>query len=406
MKIILRTPYDLSNKNYLRMKYLKKINLQTHSWSELGLWLLIPFASLTSHTALPIPPTMILFFIALALWIVQSVSRGNVFGIENQNPIIREGIIIFFIFCLYLFASQYFMSSAFRRYMGALMAPLYLVLILIFSKDVSGEFLKKIALKFIRYSIIILAIEAVVRYIVSIVLFIQGENSFVGIYMFKFNGPIYSSSNLVAAHLIFLLFFILWWKHRQGQFLKKEIWFVAVLLILTLSRASIVALAGGLIYYWFFRNLNWKKSLLLLCSGFVFLFLSLFALKFFIHDPSFQSKFAIANESIKYYQTADLTAILFGVGFYETEHLMAYYAHNYFLLFLMESGIFGFIGLCATLLYLIKSTNGSISIVLLPFLIQTAAESVTFIPYFYVGAALIILIPLKHDSKKNTLLLD
>jgi hypothetical protein len=270
-------------------------------------------------------------------------------------------------------------------------APLYLIFILLFSEKTSPDFLKNLGQKFIRYSLIILCIEAVLRYSFNIYLISQETNYYLGIYQFKFHGPMYLTSNAVACHLISLLFFVFWWARTFKQSMKKELIIIFVLIALTLSRASIPTVAIGLFYYLFFRNLNWKKSLSVLFAFGIIAFFGLWSLKYFINDFSFQSKFLILYESLEYYKTASLKNILFGIGFYETGNIMTHYAHNYFLLFLMETGVFGLLFLCATLFVLIKATNGAAMIVLLPFIIQTSTESNTFLPYFYVIIALMIL---------------
>ena len=390
-----------------------KINpafLKNHSLSELGLWLLIPFASLTSHTWLPIPPTMVLFLGAIICWFfLQMKNESSHAANDSAKPnrqssiVIRQFKLIIPIFCLftlYIFASQYFIGATFRNYMGAVFAPLYLILILIFSEDTDTDFLKNLGQKFIRYSLIILCIEAVLRYSHSFYGLIFNPNDYLGFYSFKFFGPMYLSSNAVACHLVTLLFFMFWWGCTYKQSMKKEIWIALILIALTLSRAAIPTVAIGLFYYAFFRNLNWKKSLYVLFSiGIVGVF-AVLALRYVITDHSFQSKFIIIDEAWIYYQTASLKNILFGIGFFETGNIMSYYAHNYFLLFLMETGVVGLILLCATLFILVKITNGAVMIVLIPFIIQTVTESNTFLPYFYVIMALMVTIGIKHNHSQ------
>lgn len=291
------------------------------------------------------------------------------------------------------------MGAGFRHYMGAVFAPLYLVLILMFSERASDDFLKNLGQKFIRYSLIIFCIEAVLRYANSFhnILLSPSVSSII-FYDFKFDGPMYYTSNAVAAHLITLLFFMFWWCHTYKQSMKKEICVALVLVALALSRASIPAVVIGLGYYFFFRNADWKKSLAVLFSIGVLGVLALWALRYF-PDYSFQSKFLIFEEALFFYQTtATISNILFGVGFGETQHLMTHYAHNYFLVYLMESGAIGLLLLSVTLLVFIKATNGKAMLVLVPFIIQTAAESQTFLPYLYVIMALMILQTLRKPE--------
>jgi hypothetical protein len=238
------------------------------------------------------------------------------------------------------------------------------------------------------------------------------ENIYSGIYQFKFWGPMYVASNMLAGHIIALLFFILWWGYVYKQSMKKEFIIALIFLGLTLSRASFLALPLGLFYYYFFKDLDWKKSLLAFFAKVSIGIAVLFALRYFILDESFQTKFLILEEALIYYETASLKNILFGLGLNVTEQMptMTYSAHNYFLLFMMETGIIGLLLLVATWFYLIKATNGAAMIVLLPYFIQVSAEGATFIPYFYVIMALMISYKIKvvnkNDSQKNTLLLD
>ncbi len=387
---------------------MNKLNLnffKTLSFSELGLWLIIPLASLTSHTWLPLPPTMMLFVLAIICWLFsgfmmkknQQFERNNLS--KDLQPAFVQGIALVGMFSFYLFASQYLINAAFRHYLGAVLAPLYFVLILFFSKNTSTDFLKNLGLKFIHYTIIIFCIEAVLRYGNNIWILSQDLNYKAGIYLFKFNSPIYLTSNAVAAHLVALLFFMLWWGRTHNQQMKKDVFVTFILIALTLSRVSIPAVVFGLGYYYFFKNLNWKQSI---CFLFFFAILAgsgIWALKFSYTDYSFQSKFTIINEALEYYQTASLKQILFGLGFAETVHLMTFYAHNYFLLYLMESGVFGLLFLLATLFFFIKTTNGEAMIVIVPFLIQTSTESSTFYPYLYVIMALMM--TTKHRGATN-----
>ncbi|MDR0437770.1 MAG: O-antigen ligase family protein [Bacteroidales bacterium] len=395
----------------LDLKYFKNLSL-----SELGLWLLIPLASLSSRTWLPVPPTLLLLLGAILCWAIQQMNgkwkmeNGELSYLAKPHSQFQTIIRVFSLFCLYFSVSQYLMGTAFFRYMGVVFAPMYLIFVLIFSSDVSSDFLKKLGDKFIRYSLVILCIEAILRYGYSFWCIIQGENHYHGIYQFKFDGPMYIASNMLAGHIIALLFFILWWGHTHKQSMKKELLVAFILLILTLSRASIPAVFAGLAYYCFFRNLNWKKALLVFFSLCFVAILSLWALKFLLSDGSFQTKFLILDEALDYYKTANLKNILFGLGLSETEQIarFTYSAHNYFLLFLMETGVFGLLFLGITWFVLVKATNGAAMIILLPYFVQISAEAATFIPYFYVIMALMITNKLKieNDSKKNTLLLD
>jgi len=387
------------------MNFIKNIFPKNLSLSELGLVLLIPLVSFTSHTWLPVPPTMLLFLGAVVCWIFLQMKGES----RIANSVLKNIVIIFSAFSFYLFASQYLMGANFRHYMGAVFAPLYLVLILIFSERTSEDFLKNLGRKFIFYSLIILSFEAVGRYAFNVYQMFQTTGQIYTFYQFKFGGPMYHASNATATHLVALLFFIFWWGNTYKQSMKKEIGVALVLIVLALSRAAIPAVAIGLFYYFFLKNLDWKKSILALFLIGIFGVFALLNLRYLIPDYSFQSKFVLVEEAWAYYQTADIVSILFGVGFHESSNILSHFAHNHFLIFLMESGVLGLLFLCATFFVLIKITNGAAMIVLVPFLVQTMADSNTFTPYFYVIMALMLILTkpkIPNDTKKDTLLLD
>ncbi|MCL2413826.1 MAG: hypothetical protein FWC94_01045 [Bacteroidales bacterium] len=377
----------------LSLKYFKNLSL-----SELGLVLLIPLASLSSRTWLPVPPTLLLFLGAV-LCLFALYASGKL-KLENRES--TKIIVVLGIFILYIFSSQYFMGTVFFRYMGVVFAALYLILILIFSEQTSADFLKNLGRKFIRYSLIILCFEAILRFAYAYYLIIQGENPEHGFYQFKFNGPMYVASNMTAGHIIALLFFMLWWGHSYKESMKKEICVALILIVLTLSRASIPAVAIGLFYYFFFKNSDWKKSLLVLFSVGLFGIFALWALRYF-PDYSFQTKFLILNEALYFYETASLRYILFGLGLSETEQMarFTFSAHGYFPIFLMETGMLGLLFLLTTFFFLIRFTNGAAMIVLLPYSIQILSEGATFIPYFYVIMAFMIVVDTRKINADN-----
>jgi hypothetical protein len=400
------------------LKYFKNLSL-----SELGLWLLIPLASLSSRTWLPIPPTLLLLLGAMLCWVIlqmqsRHVERSRDISQKQEDSSTTLGtpkgstksmtansvIIAVSAFMLYIFASQYLMNTSFFRYMGVVFSAMYLILILDFSKNVSEDLLKKLGDKFIRYSLIILCVEAILRFGYSSWLIIQGANFHWGFYKFKFICPMYASTNMLAGHIIALLFFIVWWGKIQQKSLKKEVLLALVLLVLTFSRAAIPAVLIGFAYFIFFKNLNWKKSLLMLSTLGIFALLALLTFKNFIVDISFQSKFLIFDEFLEFYKTASWKNILFGLGLAEPLEMaeFTHTAHNYFLLFLSETGVFGLLFLLTTFFFFIKATNGAAMIVLVPYFVQISSEGATFIPYFYVIMALMILLPKENTNTINT----
>ncbi|MEG2666326.1 MAG: hypothetical protein RSA02_04855, partial [Bacteroidales bacterium] len=310
-----------------------------------------------------------------------------------------------------------------RRYWSVVCAALYFpVCIGLVGKSPLRNWKNKIDW-FIYIAALIYILEAIGRYGVVIYKIINGSSTSFGIYRFKFDGPMFFESNGTAIHLIIILFFVLWWYNYQKRQIaisgvgdepkkkallwenkklfshyRKLIFLFIILLFLTLSRACVFAAILGLIYFFVPK----RKNLLLILAAFLVL-ISVFGLfviyPLFRYDLSFMSKFDIFNYACAYLQTATLWQWLFGVGLSESDKVMLIYAHNYWLVFLVETGISGLLALVYMFIHFIWKTKGVALYVLLPFFLATASSSVTFIPELYIAMAIMFLTIKRKDKE-------
>lgn len=352
-----------------------------------GIAALVPFTSLISHTWLPISPTLFFFAIALVCALIlydPLLSKRIHITRSSVDSQMRRVLILPFIFVLYILLSQYFMGAPFVRVFGVWSSVLYFVVLVLLAGKVPFDKWETKVDWFIKISALVYSLEAIGRYARCIYLISIGQNNYNWIYKFKFFGPMYSESNGTAIHLIILIFFTFWWTaERNRKWYGIKILFI-VLLGLTISRACMLAALIGFVYFYFLRGKSkrfWIRNTLLFVAGMGALIAFVFSRM--SYDLSFISKFEILEQAIDYYRNVEIMPFLFGVGISNSQEYMGIYAHNYFLVFLMETGIFGLLSLLLMFYGFYKCTGGMALCILIPFLFATASSTVTFLPDLY-----------------------
>ena len=164
-------------------------------------------------------------------------------------------------------------------------------------------------------------------------------------YMFKSSSIIFSDTNEVGFMVLIIITFL--YTINGLKFVKiNKISFIVffILLVLTFSRAAVLAYLL-LLFFCYIRKKN-NGFFLFLLLAVIFVFLLFFSIEN-ISDYSLQTKFDIFLRTIKYLSKVDVSTFLFGIGFAQSEVAIGVYGHNYITLFLIE---FGFIGLVLFLL--------------------------------------------------------
>ena len=119
-------------------------------------------------------------------------------------------------------------------------------------------------------------------------------------------------------------------------------------------------------------------------------------------DASFATKFHIVYATISYIQTSSLMKILFGVGLGNSINSLGIGAHNFFIVYFIETGLFGLILICTFWWILLKRSQYKIGIVLFPFLISGLSFAPIIVPYLYSIAATILVLQSRKLSEPNT----
>lgn len=365
----------------------------------LGGFFLIPFCSVISHTILPIPPTLILWGISFFLFLfIISLNGGNI-------PRINSVSFIPLLFSGYLFFSQLLIGVDLRPLVSPFAAPLYFALTVFYLDQLDNNVSKKLITNFIYLSVFLFLIEAYWRITHPVMPDFDpsDSDSYKWFYIYKGPGLMYIETNGLAIHIIVVLFFTLWW----GEFLKKNFLIIKVLLLLVLflsfSRAAILSLLTGVIYFFYARKI--KASTFYLCTVFAIIPLILYfmtdALIFLNNDASTRSKFDLVDDVVKFYANSDLLSILFGIGNYNSKKVFSLYAHNYFLVYAIEMGIVGLFFVLTQFKHFVSTSKKEILVVLIPFVVQVMSSTVIFIPYFYMISAVIYYFSNHEKNSRN-----
>jgi hypothetical protein len=356
-----------------------------------GLWLIIPFCSFTSHTIVLVPPTLILFFIG-AIVLIGLHPRIHISTVYSIPMVCAS----------YYLLSQMSIGAPAGRYIGVVAAILYFIITVAFGFNLDDKSRDRLISKFINYSTMLLIAECAWRLThprAEYAVFDGGDDSR-WIYQYKFGGLMYTDSNAVGIHIIILLFFIYYLEKEQKALWPKIKIVLLILLVLTFSRAAWFGFIVGWVYMRYLQN---KRVGFYIFNLFLFISAGLLFYRFYLQakissDLSYQSKFDIIGIVLNHFKDISSSELFLGIGFSNSLERMGVYAHNFFMVFLIESGIIGLSLMILLLVQFTISTKLKALYVLVPFLITTLSSTITFMPFFYVVIALIFVFENKRTE--------
>jgi hypothetical protein len=347
-------------------------------------FLIIPCSSLAIHKGVLVPPTLILFLVGTIILLIFTPKVST-----SWVPMLAISIVFYFLI------TQISVGAPFRRYIGVVASITYFIVVVSMGYKLNKNERYSLMSKFIIFATFILILECTWRLLHPDLMYKEFADS--GdprwIYQYKIASFMYGDSNAVGIHIIVILFFI-FYLEREKSFKWPVIKIILiVLLVLTFSRA---AWAGAIIGWIYIKFLIKRGNVFYLVSLAFLLCVSFLVYRFYLYDSlksdlSYQSKFEIIRAIQNYIAEATWPELFIGIGFSNSLKRMEVYAHSYFIIFLIESGIIGLIFMILLFLQFIVVTKKKALYVLIPFLITTLSSSITFIPFFYVVMALIYL---------------
>ncbi|OAT52671.1 hypothetical protein [Providencia heimbachae] len=360
---------------------MKKITIRNEDYL-----LLVIFCSFISFNSLPINLIYILGFVLLL------IGTLNLF----LKPKIKNLTYVYFLFSTLFLISQYigiFLSKLTYDNDINVLSPLLFYfswLISIFIPNIIHTIPYKkrnsIYIKSINISIIFLSIELLSR-----TLLYESSRGF--IYALK-SSYFYFDSNFAGLVITSLIAFAIYLNKVLEVKVKKQIFLLFVLLLLTFSRAAIVAGIIIIIIYHSIVRFRLKSYFTLLATFFTFSYLLYQYLYLDINfrdlDGSFNSKFYIFSIAEDLYSSLPVDLKFFGIGMGNAESFLGIFAHNIYVTFFLEFGIIGsvvFLSFTAYSLYISKSYT---IILWLPIFICGISLFSAYSPFIFIINAIII----------------
>lgn len=266
------------------------------------------------------------------------------------------------------------------------------IIIVVLLKGSTYNRLLHISYVFIKATTYALVTECVIRLSLSI------PHGF-GLYNLKGNSFMFLDTNFCGLMVLVLVCYVRYLIVFCNQVhLKKFVYIYVLLLLLTFSRAAII---GYIFFEFLFFNMTPTRWKLILFKRLAIIIIWGTLIGGIIidvanNDDSFKSKIYIYNIVI---ENIDILRdkIVWGVGYEHGQTLLGIYPHNFFLLYLLETGIIGLVFKLIFILYILHRTRWIGLFIAFAYLvpIQSAASYATH--YFYVVLALMTLIDNYHS---------
>lgn len=215
-------------------------------------------------------------------------------------------------------------------------------------------------------------------------------------YYYKVNSIMYMDSNFVALYILSLIYFLMYLTtHAKRKHIVAFLCLI-ILLILTLSRSSILSMLIFVIPFVFRKYIHKYRIFVFPLIMFMVMILIPIAIKYSTMDDSFSTKFFLFSQTFKYLSSASLSEVIFGVGFGNAYTVLSLGAHNFFLTYLVESGVLGLVSILLLWFYFLIRSKYKIGIVMFPFLFNGLSVSTVAIPYLYAIFAVVLVLERKR----------
>ena len=250
--------------------------------------------------------------------------------------------------------------------------------------------LEKISRSFVYFTILIATVECAYRLTHPDFAFLEGAEERnvdideVAFYAYKFSSLMYLDSNFVGLQLAIVLGFCLAVNRYEIHFRPIVYFALVVLIILTLSRASMLAGCTAVAVWWFYRMSKWIKTV---AVAIAVIAVQLVFIK--IHaDGSFLTKIELLNQFSTHLTVAKPAVLFFGAGVGNAAFVLGMGAHNLLVTYGVELGLVmsGLIFVFWTSVCVIERSTVFLVVV---WLVNGFSLTSFAIPYMYCAAAVL-----------------
>lgn len=226
-------------------------------------------------------------------------------------------------------------------------------------------------------------------------------------YIYKVNSPFFVDSNAVALYALFgfslFYYYYLYQCNRSCFLLLALLFLIFLFILLSFSRASIIALFVLLIFSWYFRRSYYFKINILFLSVFIFFLSVPMIISMVNFDGSGSTKVGIYVRFWDLFWLQDILPALVGHGINEGNYVYSYeegkYSHA---LIPMVTGQFGLFGLVLYFFFFLYSawiTKGHSLYAFIPAFVAGLSYLHPFLETLFVANAFIVGIYLKSRGR-------
>jgi hypothetical protein len=364
------------------MKIANNPSINTHASVRWALYLIVPFCGFYT-VKFGFSPIYLTFVLGIFFLFI-----GSLFGIkrlQEKSSVLISVLILIYITIL-LFVEWGFDQALSSAWINIAFSLLYYITTSIILDNTSRNSAIRASELTIVFSIILLAAE--LGYRLTHPMEPQDWNvqrDDIYWYVYKTSSFMYPDSNSVGLFVACLIGFILGLPTAQARDLRKYLLPLSLLLLGSISRSAIIAIGIVLLYQYLNGNRT-KLILFVITSSFV----GLFVYSQVIMDESFLSKFWITGLAINYLETADILALIVGVGPGNAERVLGVGAHLLPLTLLIELGIAGTLLMVVFWLSIWKRAGQHGTPIFLALLVNGLSFSTFAMPWFYSMAAALV----------------
>lgn len=344
-------------------------------------------------TKLPLSPIYMFIMIGSLLITTRIILSGKI-------KVAYVLVIAFYIFLYFLISPLISPNPNISAYVGFNFSIIVFIFSYISLSKLKTTSIVFLSYKFIYFSLPLLIFEVFYRYAnpIGAEVFIKDNREDIIFYIYKYNSIMYLDSNFVGLFTISLFFFLLYLntldKRKSNLFI---VLILALLTVLTLSRASIISLFLFSTIFPFRKFIYKNRYIIYIAIMVLISLLAPFLLEFRSIDDSFSSKFTIFEKALSYMREAPIINLFFGVGFGNAVEVLNIGAHNFIVTYLVESGFIGLFLIALLWVIILLKTKLKAGIIMFPFLFNGLSLSTGSIPYLYAIFAIMLVI----ETRKN-----